>query len=80
MKTFTVFCTHTICLEKRVGTPQSRIKGRRAPGNFYWRVHDVIVFKSYVFADSQGIRLFFPVFDNVLIQITQLAARREFMI
>jgi len=37
--------------------------------------------KSYVFADSHGSRLFFPVVENVLTQThIQLAARREFMI
>jgi len=43
--------------------------------------HDVIVCKSYVFADKQGSRLFFSVVENVLTQICiQLAARREFII
>jgi len=44
-------------------------------------IHDVIVCKSYVFVDSQGSRLFFPVVENVLTQMNiQIAARREFMI
>jgi len=56
-------------------TGRAGLKGRRARGNFYWRVprtliHDITVCKSYVFADSQGIRLFFPVVEYVLIQIT----------
>jgi len=63
--------------------PNQRVGG---PGKFllegpYDEYHDVIVFTSYVFADSQGSRLFFPVVENVLTQINiQLAARREFMI
>jgi len=37
--------------------------------------------KSYVFADSQGSRLFFPVVENVLTQMhIQLTVRTEFMI
>jgi len=37
--------------------------------------------KSYVFADSQGSCLFFPVVENVLTQMhIQLAARREVII
>jgi len=37
--------------------------------------------KSYVFADSQSFRLFFPVVQNVLTQMhIQLAAKRDFMI
>ena len=44
-------------------------------------IHDVIVCKSYVFADEQGFRLLFPVVENVLTQINiQLAPRREFVI
>jgi len=44
---------------------QSRIKGYGDPGQFllegpYDVIHDVNVCKSYVFADSQGSRLFFP--------------------
>ena len=61
------------------------LKGR-GPGQFFLEgtndvIHDVIVCKSYVFAYSQGSRLFFPVVENVLTQMhIQLAARREFMI
>ena len=44
-------------------------------------IRDVIVCKTYVFADSQGSRLNFPVVENVVTQMhIQLAARREFMI
>jgi len=32
-------------------------------------IHDVIVCKSYVFAESQGTRLVFPVAENVLTQM-----------
>jgi len=43
-------------------------------------IHDVIVCKSYVFADSQGSCLFFPGVENVLTQIhIQLVARRDYM-
>ena len=48
---------------------QSRIKGQGGPGQFlldglYDVIHDVIVCKSCVSADSQGSRLFFPVIEN----------------
>jgi len=44
------------------------------PGQFllegpYDVIHDVIVCKSYVFADSQGSSLFFLAVENVLTQI-----------
>ena len=59
------------------------LKGWGARGNFslegpYDVIHDVIVWKSYVFAYSQGSRLFFPVVENVLTRQMhiQLAARR----
>jgi len=53
---------------------QSRIKGQGGSGQFlmmgpYDVIHDVIVCKSYVFAYSQGSRLFFPVVENVLTQM-----------
>jgi len=39
-------------------------------------IHDVIVCKSYVFADSQGSRLFFTVVANAFTQMhMQLAGR-----
>jgi len=42
-------------------------------------IHDVIVCKSYVFADSQGSRLFFPVVENLFTQMhTQLAGRCKY--
>ena len=53
------------------------------PGQFllegpYDVIHDAIVCKSYVFADSQGSRLFFPEVENVLAQMkVQLAARSK---
>jgi len=65
---------------------QSRITRLGGPGQLllegpYDVIHDVIVCKSYVFADSQGSRLFFPLVENVLTQMhIQSAARREFMI
>jgi len=44
----------------------------------YYVIHDVIVCKSYVFADSQGSRLLFLVVENMLNQQhIQSAARRE---
>jgi len=54
---------------------QSRINGKGGPGQFllvgpYDVIRYVIVCKSYVSVDSQGTRLFFPVVENVLIQIT----------
>ena len=60
-------------------------EGKGGQGQFllegsYDVIHDVIVCQSYVFADSQGSRLFFPGVENVLTQIhIQSAARREFM-
>jgi len=43
-------------------------------------IHDVWVCKSYVFADSQGTRLFLTVVEYVLTEMhVQLAARRAFM-
>jgi len=54
------------------------------PGQFllegpYDVMYDVIVCRSYVFADSQGPRLFFPVVENVLTQMhIQLAARSTY--
>ena len=64
--------------------PDKRVGG---PGQFFLEgpydvSHDVIVWKSCVFAYSQGSRLFFPVVENVLTRQMhiQLAARREFMI
>jgi len=65
--------------------PRARLRGR-GPRQFlvevpYDVIHDVIVSKSYVFADWQGSCLFFPVVENVLTQIyIQLGARREFVI
>jgi len=45
----------------------------------YYVIHDVIVCKSYVFADSQGFRLFFPVVENVVTQMhMQLAGRSKY--
>jgi len=41
-------------------------------------IHDVIVCKSSVFADSQGSRLFFPVVQNVLTQITYSQLREVY--
>jgi len=32
-------------------------------------IHDIILCKSYIFADSQGSRLFFPKVENVLTQM-----------
>jgi len=44
-------------------------------------LHDVIVCKTYVFADLQGSGLNVPVVENVPTQMhVQLAVRREFMI
>jgi len=62
---------------------QSRINGQEGSGQFlmegpYDVIHDVIACKSYIFPDSQGSRLFFPVVENVLTQMhTQLAARSK---
>jgi len=42
-------------------------------------IHDVIVCKSYVFADSQGSRLFFREVENVFTQMhMQLAGRYKY--
>jgi len=42
-------------------------------------IHVVIVCRSYVFADSQSSRLFFPVVENLLSQMhIQLAARSKY--
>jgi len=43
-------------------------------------IHDAVVSESYVFADSQGSRLFFfPVVENVLTHVhIQLAARSKY--
>jgi len=56
-------------------TTRAGLIGRGARGNFYWRAPC----KSYVFADSQGCRLFFPIIENVLTQMhMQLAARSKY--
>ena len=71
---------------ENVHPARAGLKGRGARGNFFLEgpydvIHDVIVCKSYVFADLQGSRLFFPLVENVLTQMhIQSAARREFMI
>jgi len=57
-----------------MGGGQSRIKGQGGPGQLllegpYDVIHDFIVCKSYVFAHSQGTRLFYPVAENVLTQM-----------
>jgi len=63
--------------------PDERVGG---PGKFLLEgpndvIHDVNVCKSYVFADSQGSRLFFPVVENVVTHahtVTGLAAISQF--
>jgi len=62
---------------------RAELKGRGPGAIFtggpYDVIHDVIVCKSYVFADSQGFRLFFPVVENVPTQMhIQLAARSKY--
>ena len=61
---------------------QSRITRLGGPGQFllegpYDVIHDVIVCKSYIFADSQGSRLFFPLVENVLTQMHIHSPLRE---
>ena len=52
------------------------LKGRGARGNFhpYDVFHDVIICKTYVFANSQRSRLLFPVVDHVPVVLNRLLA------